>query len=43
MYHWEADREGFLVRSGDAFLIIEGQERRLLSGTSSSVRQRQGM
>jgi uncharacterized cupin superfamily protein len=29
MYHWEADAEGFLVLSGEALLIIEGQERPL--------------
>jgi uncharacterized cupin superfamily protein len=29
MYHWEADAEDFLVLSGEALLIIEGQERPL--------------
>jgi uncharacterized cupin superfamily protein len=29
MYHWEADQEGFLVVSGEAVLIVEGQERQL--------------
>ncbi len=29
MYHWEADQEDFLVLSGEAVLIIEGEERRL--------------
>jgi uncharacterized cupin superfamily protein len=29
MYHWEADQEGFLVVSGEAVLIIEGEERPL--------------
>ncbi|MDQ2911573.1 MAG: cupin domain-containing protein [Actinomycetota bacterium] len=29
MYHWEADPEGFLVLSGEALLIVEGQERPL--------------
>lgn len=29
MYHWEADQEDFLVVSGDAVLIVEGEERRL--------------
>ena len=29
MYHWEADQEDFLVLSGDALLIVEGQERAL--------------
>jgi uncharacterized cupin superfamily protein len=27
MYHWEADQEGFLVLSGEAILIIDGEER----------------
>jgi uncharacterized cupin superfamily protein len=29
MYHWEADQEDFLVVSGDALLIVEGEERPL--------------
>ena len=29
MYHWETDQEGFLVLSGEAVLIVEGQERPL--------------
>jgi mannose-6-phosphate isomerase-like protein (cupin superfamily) len=29
MYHWEADQEGFLVVSGEALLVIEGEERQL--------------
>jgi uncharacterized cupin superfamily protein len=29
MYHWETDQEGFLVVSGEAILIIEGEERQL--------------
>ena len=29
MYHWEADQEDFLVVSGQALLIIEGEERPL--------------
>jgi uncharacterized cupin superfamily protein len=29
MYHWEADQEDFLVVSGEALLIIEGEERML--------------
>ena len=29
MYHWEVDQEDFLVVSGDALLIIEGEERQL--------------
>jgi uncharacterized cupin superfamily protein len=29
VYHWEADQEDFLVISGEALLIIEGEERPL--------------
>ena len=29
MYHWEADQEAFLVVSGEAVLIVEGEERPL--------------
>ena len=29
IYHWEADQEGFLVVSGNALLIVEGEERPL--------------
>src|ERR687897_3433824 len=29
MYHWEADQEDFLVLSGEALLIVEGEERQL--------------
>jgi uncharacterized cupin superfamily protein len=29
MYHWEADTEDFLVLSGEALLIVEGEERPL--------------
>jgi uncharacterized cupin superfamily protein len=29
MYHWEADQEGFLILSGQALLLIEGEERPL--------------
>ena len=29
MYHWEADQEGFLVVSGEAVLVVEGEERQL--------------
>jgi uncharacterized cupin superfamily protein len=28
-YHWETEQEDFLVLSGEAILVIEGQERRL--------------
>ena len=29
MYHWETDQEDFLVLSGEALLVIEGEERPL--------------
>jgi uncharacterized cupin superfamily protein len=29
MYHWEAGQEDFLVLSGEALLVVEGQERPL--------------
>jgi uncharacterized cupin superfamily protein len=29
MYHWEADQEDFLVVSGEAVVIVEGEEREL--------------
>jgi mannose-6-phosphate isomerase-like protein (cupin superfamily) len=29
MYHWETDQEDFLVLSGEATLVVEGQERPL--------------
>jgi len=29
MYHWEVDQEDFLVVSGEALLIVEGEERTL--------------
>jgi uncharacterized cupin superfamily protein len=29
MYHWEADQEDFLVLSGEAMLVVEGEERPL--------------
>ena len=29
MYHWEVDQEDFLVLSGEALLVIEGEERPL--------------
>jgi uncharacterized cupin superfamily protein len=29
MYHWEDDQEDFLVLSGEAILVVEGQERPL--------------
>ena len=29
MYHWEKDAEGFVVLSGEALLLVEGEERPL--------------
>jgi uncharacterized cupin superfamily protein len=29
MYHWEADQEDFLVLSGEALALVEGEERPL--------------
>ena len=29
MYHWEADQEGFLVLTGEALLVVEGEKRAL--------------
>jgi uncharacterized cupin superfamily protein len=29
MYHWEADQEAFIVLSGEAVLVVEGEERPL--------------
>ena len=29
MYHWETDQEDFLVLSGEAVAVVEGEERRL--------------
>jgi uncharacterized cupin superfamily protein len=29
MYHWESDQEDFLVLSGEALLLVEGEERPL--------------
>jgi uncharacterized cupin superfamily protein len=29
LYHWETDQEGFLVVSGEAVLVVEGEERPL--------------
>src|SRR6266516_7850743 len=29
MYHWETDQEDFLVLSGEALLVVEGEERPL--------------
>ncbi len=37
MYHWEADQEDFLVLSGEALLIVEGEERPLRRGTSCTL------
>ncbi len=38
MYHWEADQEAFLVVSGEATLIIEGDERQLRAWDSCTAR-----
>ena len=38
MYHREDDQEDFLVLSGECLLIIEGEERQLRDGTSSTAR-----
>ena len=38
MYHWEADQEDFLVLSGEALLVVEGEERAArCSGTSCTA------
>jgi hypothetical protein len=37
MYHWEADQEDFLVVSGAAVLIIEGEERQLQAWDSRAL------
>jgi uncharacterized cupin superfamily protein len=29
MYHWETDQEDFLVLSGEALAVVEGEERSL--------------
>src|SRR5436309_11325869 len=29
MYHWEDEQEDFLVLSGEAVLVVEGEERKL--------------
>ena len=43
-YHWETEQEDFLVLSGEAILIVEGEERRAASsGTSCTARRRRGM
>ena len=39
MYHWEADQEDFLLLAGEALLIIEGEERPLRHGISSTARR----
>jgi len=31
MYHWEGDQEGFLLLSGEALLVVNGEERPLRS------------
>ena len=40
MYHWEADQEDFVVVSGEAVLIVEGEERQLRAWTSCIARRR---
>ena len=35
MYHWEADQEGFLVLSGEAILIIDGENPKLAQSIRS--------
>ena len=42
MYHGETTQENFLVVSGECVLVIEGEERRLKRGTSSSARPGRG-
>ena len=37
MYHYENEQEDFLVVAGEALLIVEGQERPCVRGTSSTV------
>ena len=37
MYHRENAQEAFLVLAGECTLIVEGEERRLPSGTSSTA------
>jgi uncharacterized cupin superfamily protein len=37
MYHWETETEAFFVISGEALLIVEGQELRYGSGTSCTA------
>jgi uncharacterized cupin superfamily protein len=38
-YHWETEQEDFLVLSGDAVLIIEGEERRLKQWNPCTARR----
>ena len=38
MYHGEDEQEDFLVLSGECLLLVEGEERRLRDGTSSTAR-----
>ena len=42
MYHGETGQEDFLVVSGECVLVIEGEERRLKRGTSSTARRGPG-
>jgi hypothetical protein len=41
-YHWETEQEDFLVLSGDALLIVEGQEQRLKRWDFGTARPRRG-
>jgi mannose-6-phosphate isomerase-like protein (cupin superfamily) len=40
MYHWETETEAFLVLSGEALLIVEGEERPLRRWDSCTARPR---
>ena len=42
-YHWETEAEAFLVLSGEALLVVEGQERPLKQWDSSTARPRPSM
>ena len=37
-YHWETEQEDFLVLHGEGVLIVEGEERPVSNGTSSTAR-----
>ena len=40
LYHRESNQEDFLVLAGECLLLVEGEERRLEHGTSSTARRR---